>query len=154
MKDKDLNLLQEAYTKVYENVQADPEALRAHIKAINDKTRAWIAEKPESRGAAMPEEDPAMWHEYGIYTPEQFDHYMLVSDVFEAIRSYEGRKPHWGHLNSLSDEELKQERDKIYAQLRAEREREEQEKREFRQKRNEAKKPIDNSLSQAFDKLK
>jgi hypothetical protein len=155
MKDKDQRLLEEAYGKINAlGDQPDPEGLRKYIQAKNAETQAWIDEDPKNRGAGMPVEDPEFWKEYGIFNVPQYIHYELVSDVFEAIRSHHGYKPNWGHLNSLSDEELKEERDKIYAQLRAEREQEEQEKREFKQKRNEAKKPLDNSLAQAFDKVK
>jgi hypothetical protein len=160
MKDRDLNLLQEAYTKVYENTQADPEALRAHIKAKNDKTRAWIAEDPENRGAGLAEEDPEFWKEYNIYTPQDFDHYGLVSTVFEMIRDRHGYKPHWGKLMQMSDEELQAEIDResriIRQEEEEERQRQEQEQRdkeELKQKRQEARKPLDNSLGRALDKI-
>jgi hypothetical protein len=34
---------------------------------------------------------------------------MLVNNVFEATRAAFGYKPNWGHLNSLSTEELQDE---------------------------------------------
>ena len=174
MNKKDISLLEEAYNKILikeadierlaqqdpreiygdepdTDVQADPEALRAHIAKKNAAIKAWVDEK-EGRWATYHVEDPEFWNKDGIYTPEQYDHYNLVADVFETTRDVLGYKPHWGQLYKMSDEELRAELDYLYRQARAEREEEEKEEASFKQGRDEAKKPIDNSMANAFDK--
>jgi hypothetical protein len=84
-------------------------ALEQHIANINEKGRAWVAEDPKNRFAGMLVEDRAHWAQYGITTPAEFDHYLLVTDVYEAINYKWGYKPNWKDLNAKSDEELREE---------------------------------------------
>ena len=95
---------------------SDTTSLLAHIQALNAKTLAWVAEAPESRWACTITEDLAHWAEYGIFTPAQFDHYMLVSSVFEYTREVWGYKPSWKGLMESTDEELRKELDSLSRQ--------------------------------------
>jgi len=61
-------------------------------------------------------EDLEHWTRDGIDTPAKYDHYMLVTDVFEFTRSVHGYKPHWGNLNEMPDSELERELDSLGAQ--------------------------------------
>lgn len=99
-------------------------ALLQHLQSLNAKTKLWVEEDPTNRFAGLLTEDVSYWASMGITTVEQFEHYMLVNDVFEATRSAFDYKPSWGHLNSLSDEDLKKELDSIenYIQSRHQRE--------------------------------
>lgn len=96
-----------------------------HIAALNNKTQTWINEDPKNRWASLVADDAAMWNNQGIYTPEQLDHYFLVCNVFEAIRSLHDYKPHWGNLNSMTDAELQYNLDSLNSYARAQFEREE-----------------------------
>lgn len=53
--------------------------------------------------------DPAHWNRLGVETPEQFDHYVLVVDVYETTRDVHGYKPSWAHLKALTDDQLRAE---------------------------------------------
>ena len=76
------------------------------LEARNAATLEWIAADPTNRWSTLVVTDLAFWASCGITTVEQYDHYMLVSNVFEATRDAYGYKPHWGHLNALSTEQL------------------------------------------------
>lgn len=76
------------------------------LEARNAATLEWIAADPTNRWSTLVVTDLAFWASCGITTVEQYDHYMLVSNVFEATRDAYGYKPQWGHLNALSTEQL------------------------------------------------
>lgn len=81
-------------------------ALQAHIQEKNAEKVAWVAEDPKNRWSAMLVDDPAHWAEMGIHTVEEFEKYVLVSDIYETTRSCYGYKPNWNNLMSLSIAEL------------------------------------------------
>ena len=87
--------------------------LLTHLTEIKDRTEAWVAEDPANRWACYPVVDLAHWAQYGITTVEQFTHYNLVCEVFEATRSAFGYKPNWGGLNQLSNTELQRELEEL-----------------------------------------
>lgn len=94
------------------------------------RLQAWVAEDPANRWAALLVDDPAHWAGYGITTPEQFDHYLLVCDVFESTRSVFGYKPSWSHLDACTNAQLEAELETINRIAREDREREERDERE------------------------
>ena len=75
-------------------------------------------------------EDAQHWLEYGITTVAEFEHYMLVIDVYETHRSVYGFKPSWSVINGLSDEQLRSELTVLDNQAKQEREREESDERQ------------------------
>jgi hypothetical protein len=83
--------------------------LTNHIKKLNEKTTAWVAEDPKNRWASMFTEDLEHWTKIGVTTPEEFDKYLLVVDVYELTRSAYGFKPSWSHLMNSSKESLENE---------------------------------------------
>jgi hypothetical protein len=83
--------------------------LMSHIRQLNAKTEAWVAENPQNRFATGLVEDEAHWAEYGVKTPAQLEHYLLVVDVFEQTRNVWGYKPHWGALMASTTDQLKAE---------------------------------------------
>ena len=91
------------------NTSIDLAPLQAHLDAIKAKTLAWVAEDPKNRWACYPVDEADFWAKQGITTPAQFDHYELVSQVFEMTREVWGYKPHWGNLNAASDDSLREE---------------------------------------------
>ena len=48
-------------------------SLQQHLKELNEKDRAWVAQDPEKRWASGVIEDLSHWAEYGITTVEQFE---------------------------------------------------------------------------------
>lgn len=91
------------------NTTPDLTALQAHLNAIRTRTEAWVAEDPANRWACYPVDEAEFWAKQGITTVEAFEHYMLVSQVFEMTREVWGYKPSWSHLNAASDESLREE---------------------------------------------
>jgi len=77
-----------------------------HIEALNAKTQTWIDAAPV-RWSTLLVTDAAHWAVYGVTTVEEFDHYMLVSDVYELTREVYGYKPSWSELDRSSEAELK-----------------------------------------------
>ena len=100
-----------------------------HIKSINQKTTDWVNESPTTRFAGLYCDDPKHWADYGITTIDQFEHYILVTEVFELTRSAFGYKPSWAGLMSLTTDDLKADRDRLsnYLNTVAETERKEEE---------------------------
>lgn len=80
--------------------------LTAHIQALNAKSYAWVAEDPTRRFASILVSDAMHWADYGITTVEQFEHYMLATDVYESYKDAYGFHPNWKTINDLSDEDL------------------------------------------------
>lgn len=83
--------------------------LVTHIENLNAKTTVWVNEDPKNRWAGLLVTELAHWERYGVTTPAQFDHYMLVTEVYEMTRSVYGYKPSWAGLNGLTDEALRKE---------------------------------------------
>jgi hypothetical protein len=103
--------------------------LQAHLNAIKTKVQAWVAEDPKNRWACYPVNEAEFWAKQGITTVEQFDHYELVSQVFEMTREIFDYKPHWGNLNAASDEFLRSEIEFLNDYAKSKREAEQAEKR-------------------------
>lgn len=81
-------------------------ALAAHIKASNDKTRAWVAESPDTRFAGLLSEDIAHWAARGITTVEQFEHAMAVEHYYNMYKDIYGIKPRWMDFDSMTAEDI------------------------------------------------
>lgn len=88
-----------------------------HIKNINEKTTVWVNESPKTRWAGLLCEDPEHWSSINITTIDQFEHYILVTEVFELTRSAFGYKPSWAGLMSLTTNDLTKERDYLSSYL-------------------------------------
>ena len=80
--------------------------LVAHIQKINAETLAWVAEDPNNRWASTLVEDPEHWAGYGVTTPDQFEHYMAVSDYYESYKALYGIRPNWAEINAMTTEQL------------------------------------------------
>lgn len=80
--------------------------LLKHIQALNDKTLAWIAESPETRGGGLIHTDLARWAEDGVTDVDSFERWSLATDIYYMLKD-EGLRAHWGELFALSLEELK-----------------------------------------------
>lgn len=90
-----------------------------HIRNLNAKAAAWVAEDPKNRMAGILVEEAEYWNRMGIITVEQFKHYNLVCEAFESIRSAYGYKPSWSGLDGMTDEALKAEIKICYDQFKA-----------------------------------
>ena len=107
MKSREQRLLQEAYSKVH-YVQESQDSLRAHIARLNKDAEAWAKSGP-GRWSSTLTDDLEHWENYGITTPEQLDHYLLVCNVYDLTRSVYGFKPRWNEVMSQSTEQLRAE---------------------------------------------
>jgi|APSaa5957512535_1039671.scaffolds.fasta_scaffold86440_2 hypothetical protein len=64
-----------------------------HVRELNASTRAWVAEKPESRWACLLVEDPAHWVEYQCTTGHDLARYLIVQDYWETYKDVHGVRP-------------------------------------------------------------
>ena len=87
--------------------------LMAHIKAENEKTRAWVAEDPANRWAGLYVEDEAHWVERGITNMVDFERDSLATYIYEGHKDAFGVKGRHYDFDSMSLEELKAEADYI-----------------------------------------
>lgn len=94
-------------------------ALVEHIEAINAKTREWVAEDPENRFAGELVTTPDHWADYEIYTPEEFDRYLLEVDYVDGHKEIYGFRDRQD-LSKYSDDELRAMTDRMYEQAEAE----------------------------------
>lgn len=83
-------------------------ALVNHIRSLNEKTLAWVAEG-EGRWACTFVEDLEHWAESGVYTVLDFTKYNLATEIYEATKSVYGYKPNWSTLMSCTVEQLESE---------------------------------------------
>lgn len=90
--------------------------LISHIISLNTQTQKWIDEDPENRWAGLLTEDPNHWAEYGVYTAEQFDRYMMETEYSEMYKEVHGMRPR-RDLSHLTNEELSGEIASLYGML-------------------------------------
>jgi len=167
MKDRDLNLLQEAYTKVYlkeeyniDEVPSDQEmeqALQKYYsrdgrnpdeftkKIFNLKSlKSFFEQMKLSRddwNSSYPDSKSTIASEInGLYS----DLYKETHGIRMNAGTHYGNHPLIDMAFSYFE---------LHSQEERYRQQEEKEKQEFKQKRQEASKPIENSLGRAFDKI-
>lgn len=83
--------------------------LLAHIRNLNAKTAAWVAEDPKNRMAGMLIEESDHWSSIGITTVEEFTRYNLSMEVYDLHKAVFGFRPNYAHLKSLTVKELEAE---------------------------------------------
>ncbi len=79
--------------------------LMNHIKEINAKSAAWMAEAP-GRAAGMLVEDPAWWSDRGVFTVEDFERDELLCSISDVHKEAYGFRPRGYDFESMSYEEL------------------------------------------------
>lgn len=121
--------------------------LITHIRQLNDKTRAWIAEDPKNRWACLWDEELDHWTEIGIHTPEDFDLHSLRGELWDSYKDVHGIRPRWMNVYEMSKEEVIRELDSLSEQMRIEREREEEAQRAQAQEDARIKKVIDEAMT-------
>ena len=87
--------------------------LLTHIRNLNAKSAAWVAEDPKNRFAGGLVEDLAHWKDVNVTTPNELDHYLLTTELYDFHKSVYGFRPDYRHLKSLSVKELETLRDTI-----------------------------------------
>ena len=87
--------------------------LKAHIKAENIKTKAWVAKDPKNRWAGLYPEDEAHWQERGITTLEALERDELECYIYDAHKTAFGVKGRHYRFSEMSLQELKDEADYI-----------------------------------------
>jgi hypothetical protein len=95
--------------------------LLAHIRNLNEKTAAWVAEDPKNRMAGMLVEDPEHWNSIGVTTVDEFNRYNLMMEVYDFHKTVYGFKPSYAHLKSLTTKELEEELESLNRAWKVER---------------------------------
>jgi len=80
--------------------------LMKHIEVENAKTKAWVAEKPESRFATTWTTDESHWKEMGITTVEQFERNSLVENIWDLYKEINNIRPRHIDFDSMTIDEL------------------------------------------------
>lgn len=99
--------------------------LITHIKTINAKTLAWVAESPSTRWACTIVEDVAYWAEQGITTVDQFVRDGLIIEFSDAYKSARGFRPRYD-VSHLTNDQLQKMISDLYAEAMANYEAEEE----------------------------
>jgi len=92
--------------------------LLEYIQKKNQETQKWIDENPGSF-AGMFTEDLEHWHSYNVYTPEDFDKYLLKALIWDGFKDVHGVRPRHLNLDKMSIEELKAELESIQTYFEA-----------------------------------
>lgn len=83
--------------------------LLAHLRNLNAKSAAWVAEDPKNRMAGLLIEDADHWSSIGITTVDEFNRYNLSMEIYDLHKSVYGFRPNYAHLKSLTVKELETE---------------------------------------------
>ena len=86
--------------------------LLEHIKNINAKSKAWMAENPGS-WAGMVVEDIKFWNDQGIFTVEDYERSNLEISVYEMHKQAYGVKGRHYNFKAMSTKELEDELDHL-----------------------------------------
>ena len=128
----------------------DHQALIAHIKQLNVKTEAWVAEDPGNRWGGMVTDDLEHWLGYGIETVDQYDRYEVETAHWELYRDIHGIKPRWMDYKSMTVEEIQAEVDSM---VKCETERREEELAEQERVERIERDALDTSIGEAIHSL-
>ena len=90
-----------------------------HINAINAVSEAWVAEDPEHRVAGELVTTPDHWAECDVYTPEEFDRYLLEQDFVSLHKDVYGVRPGPAYTE-MSDDDMQASIQSFYDALEAE----------------------------------
>ena len=86
--------------------------LLEHIKNINAKSKAWMAENPGS-WAGMVLEDIKFWNDQGIFTVEDYERSNLETSVYEMHKEAYGVKGRHYNFSKMSTKDLEKELDHL-----------------------------------------
>lgn len=78
-----------------------------HIKSLNAKTLAWVAEDPANRWSTTLVEDPAHWATYGVTTVEEFERHTLEGSIWDLYKDAHGVRPRGYDFKAMTTEQLK-----------------------------------------------
>ena len=87
--------------------------LLQHIKELNAKSQAWVAEDPANRWSSTFTEDLEYWAESGVHTPAQFDRLMLEETLWDCYKAVHGIRPRFMNISQMSNEEIEAELAKL-----------------------------------------
>lgn len=80
--------------------------LAEHLRNINAKTEAWVAEDPDNRWAGLYVEDLEHWAELGVTTVQQFERYEMETSIWELFKDVNGFCPRGYDFKAMSDQKL------------------------------------------------
>ena len=76
-----------------------------HIEAINSQKQEWADQDPANRFVGMLVTVPSHWADYDIYTPEEFDRYLLEQDFVSLHKDVYGFRPGSAYTE-MSDDDM------------------------------------------------
>jgi len=82
--------------------------LLQYIQEKNLETKAWLDANPGSF-AGLWTEDLEYWHFCNVFTPEDFDKYILKSSIWDGFKELHGVRPRHLNLDEMTKEELERE---------------------------------------------
>lgn len=94
-------------------------SLADHLRSLNAKTEAWIAEDPTNRWAGLYTEDLAHWAEIGVLTVRDFKRHEMESTIWDLYKDVTGCRPRHMDFSKMSYEELEKECDYLWSQMDA-----------------------------------
>ena len=90
-----------------------------HIEAINSQKQEWADQDPSNRFVGMLVTVPSHWAEYDVYTPEEFDRYLLEQDFVSLHKDVYGVRPGPAYTE-MSDDDMQASIQSFYDALEAE----------------------------------
>lgn len=79
--------------------------LAERLAEINAETRAWVAAE-DGRWAGTLVEDVFFWHNVGITTAEELDHYLTAELYQNLYKDRYGTRPRHMNLSAMSTEQI------------------------------------------------
>ena len=92
-------------------------SLAEHLRSLNAKTEAWVAEDPANRWAGLYVEDLAHWAEMGVLTVRDFKRYEMESTIWDLYKDVTGCRPRHMDFSKMSYEDLEKECDYLWRQM-------------------------------------
>lgn len=80
---------------------------------LNEKTRAWIAEDPENRGAFLIVEDEAHWASQGVHTGMDLERFRAASALSDTYKERYNIRPRCYNYDEMSLAELQAETERL-----------------------------------------
>jgi len=107
------------FDNTHDDFEYECYSLSKHIQKKNAETQTWLDENPECM-AGMFIEDLSHWHDYQVFTPEDFDKYLLKSNIWDAFKDLHGVRPRHMDLDNMTLEQLQAELDDLSKQFEEE----------------------------------
>jgi len=93
--------------------------LHDYLEAENQKARDYMEAHPGS-WVGTTTTDEKHWNEYGVYTVEDYERYILIATLWDGYKDLTGCRPRWMNFNDMTKAELENELEKLKKQFEEE----------------------------------